>query len=124
MILSVYGNILLRTIIYLYIIIEYVCRSDQMNLLLELITMQYCIGGHANVFFSDSKETGPSTILKTVLSNCRHLIETLITFGQNHSHLLLNAPTCDTRQNLHKSPCIHVPTWPIAETILINPSAW
>ena len=51
MILSVYGNILLRTIIYLYIIIEYVCRSDQMNLLLELITMQYCIGGHANVFF-------------------------------------------------------------------------
>ena len=37
-------------------------------------------------FCSDSKDSEKSTILKTVLINCRHLIETLITFGQNHSH--------------------------------------
>ena len=50
------------------------------------------IGGHwwslvvMLTFCSDSKESGPTTILKTVLSNCRHLIETLITFWQNHSN--------------------------------------
>ena len=90
------------------------CSSGQINILMDLITVApselipqcsialVVIGGHwwsfvvtgghwwslvvMLTFCYDSKESGPSTILKTVLSNCRHFIETLITFGQNHSH--------------------------------------
>ena len=36
--------------------------------------------------FSNDKKTGPSTILKTVRSNCPHLFDILTKFGQNHVH--------------------------------------